>query len=170
MFVGLPFQEENTIGIANGQGPQQDHINEAENRRVRSDAQRQSQDSDRRETGRFAPHAETKAQILKKVLNPVYSAGVTALLFGLLDTVQINSRAAVRLFLRHSFRDVFLGFSVEVIAQLVVQFLVCLRPAKQQPQPQGDREQPMLRSHVRLTSTRTSARPWDRRAKLGATG
>src|SRR5215472_14116917 len=42
---------------------------------------------------------------------------------------------------------VFLGFSFEVVTQLVVQFLVRVRPAKQRPQPQGNRVQPMLRSH-----------------------
>jgi len=49
----------------------------------------------------------------------------------LLDTVQIDSRAAVRLFSRHPLRELFLGFSVEVIAQFFVQFLVRPRPAKQ---------------------------------------
>ena len=37
---------------------------------------------------------------------------------------------AVRFFLRHPLRDVFLGFSFEVIAQLVIHFLVRLRPAE----------------------------------------
>src|SRR5437762_13300160 len=68
-------------------------------------------------------------------------------LFGLLDTTQVEARTAVRLSLRHPLRDVFLGFSFEVLAQLVVQFLVRLRPAKQRPQPQWNRVQPMLRSH-----------------------
>src|SRR5207248_4953619 len=92
MFVCFPFQEDNTIGIANGQGPQQDHINEAENRGVRSDAQRQSQNGNSRETGRFAPHAEAKAQILNEALNSVHASRVAAFLFGLLDTIQVESR------------------------------------------------------------------------------
>src|SRR5438034_8610509 len=33
--------------------------------------------------------------------SPIYSAGVAAFLFGLLDTAQVDSRAPVRLFLRH---------------------------------------------------------------------
>src|SRR2546429_4832582 len=61
----------------------------------------------------------------------IYTSRVAALLFGLLDTAQVEARTAVRLFLRHPLRDVFLGFSFEVLAQLVVQFLVRLRPAKQ---------------------------------------
>src|SRR5438094_152248 len=50
-----------------------------------------------------------------------------------------------------------LGFSFEVIVQLVVQFLVRLRPAKQRPQPQRNREQPMLRSHSDLSYSYRSA-------------
>src|SRR5207244_10022115 len=86
-------------------------------------------------------------QILNEVLNPIHSSGVAALLLGLLDTAQVEPRAAARLCLRHPLRNVFFGFSFEVLAQLIIQFLVRLRPAKQRPQPQGNREQPMLRSH-----------------------
>src|SRR5205823_14141025 len=92
-------------------------------------------------------HSQAEAQILNEVLNPIYAAGLAAFLFGLLDTAQIEPCTAVRLFLRHPLCDIFLGFSFEVVAHLVVQFLVRLRPAKQRPQPQGNRVQPMLRSH-----------------------
>src|SRR5207248_7033667 len=60
----------------------------------------------------------------------------------------VEPRAAARLCLRHPLRNVFFGFSFEVLAQLIIQFLVRPRPAKQRPQPQGNREQPMLRSHA----------------------
>ena len=43
-------------------------------------------------------------------------------------------------------RDVYLGFSFDVVPQLVVQFLVRLGPEKQRAQPQWNREPPMLRS------------------------
>src|SRR5256884_9805795 len=63
-----------------------------------------------------------------------------------------------------SLGDVFLCFSFQVVAQLVVQFLVRLRPAKQRPQPQWNRVKPMLGSHSPTSFTRTSERPSDRRA------
>jgi len=50
-----------------------------------------------------------------------------------------EARAAVRLFLRHPLRDVFLGSSFEVVAELVVQFLVGLGTTKERPQPQWSR-------------------------------
>jgi hypothetical protein len=66
-------------------------------------------------------------------LNPIYASRVAAFLFALLDTIHIESRAAVRLSLPHPLLDVFLGLSFEVVAQFVFQFLVRLRPAKQRP-------------------------------------
>src|SRR5437763_1141440 len=90
-------------------------------------------------TPAFTQHAQAEVQILREILNPIYAARVAAFLFGLLDAFQVESRAAVRLFLPHALRYVFFGFSFEVVAQLVVQFLGRLRPAKQRPQPQRNR-------------------------------
>src|SRR5205823_851637 len=117
-----------------------------------------------REARRLAQYSQTKMHVLYEILNPVYAACVAAFLLGLLDTAQLEARAAVRLFLRHPLRDIFLGFSFEVVAQLVIQFLVRLRPAKQRPQPQWNREQPMLRSHSPASLTRISGQPSGRRA------
>src|SRR6266699_5210834 len=78
-------------------------------------------------------HTQPVAQILNQVLNPVYFARIAAFLFGLLDTAQVETRTAARLFLRHPLRHVFLGSSFEVVVQFVVQFPVRLRPAKQRP-------------------------------------
>jgi hypothetical protein len=150
-----------------GQRLEQRGVNGGENRRVRADAEGEGKHGDGGEAGGFAQHAQSVAQILYEVLNPVYFARVAAFLFGLLGPAQVESRAAPRLFLRHPFCDVFLGFSFQVVAQLVVQFLVCLRPAKQRPQPQWNRVQPMLRWHLPGLLTRTSKRPSDRRAWRG---
>src|SRR5213079_1065490 len=127
---------------------QHHRINECENRRGGPDAQGKREHNSSREARRFPQYAQTKAQVLNEILNPVHSARVAAFLFRLLDTAQVDSRATMRLLLGHPLRHIFLGFSFEVIAQLVVQLLVRLRPAKQRPQPQGNREQPMLRSHA----------------------
>src|SRR6266513_4774535 len=88
---------------------------------------------------------------------PVDAARVAAFFFHFFYTAQFQVPAAVRLSLCHPLRDAFLGFSVKVIAQLVAQFLVRLRPAKQRPQPQWNREQPTLRSHSDLCYSYRSA-------------
>jgi hypothetical protein len=61
---------------------------------------------------------------LGQVLNPVHSAGVATFFLAFLDPTYIEQRFAPRFLRCHPFCDVFLGFSFEVIAQLVVQFLV----------------------------------------------
>src|SRR5947199_2046982 len=102
--------------------------------------------------------------MLNEVLIAIYPSSVAGFLFGLLDTIRIDSRATPRFLLRHPLRYVSLGFPFQVVAQLVVQFLVRLRPAKQRPQPQWNRVKPMLGSHSPTSFTRTSERPSDRRA------
>src|SRR5256885_13119005 len=52
-----------------------------------------------------------------------YTTLFRSFLFGLLDTAQVEARATVRLPSRHPFCNEFLGFSFEMVAQLVIQFL-----------------------------------------------
>src|SRR6266480_6022528 len=98
------------LRVGYGQGLQHHRINECENRRGGSDAQGKREHNSSREAGRFAQYAQSEAQILNEVLNPIYTARVAALLFGLRDAAQVEPRAAVRLFLRHPLCDVLLGF------------------------------------------------------------
>src|SRR5205823_5089061 len=145
---GFSSQTVQFTRIRHWQRLQQNRIHQRKNRSGRANAQRQRHDRCAGERWSHSQSSQRVAQILNYVLNPSDMACVAAFLFGLLDTAQVESCAAVCLFLRHPLRDVFLGFSFEVIAQLVIHFLVRLRPAKQRPQPQGNRVQPMLRSHT----------------------
>src|SRR5215472_5100610 len=123
------------LRIANRQGAPQRRVEERKYRSVGSDAERKRQNSDRCEARRLAQHAETKAQIPNEVVNPIYTAGVAAFLFGLLDTAQVQPCAPPRFLACHPFCDVSLGCSFEVVTQFVIQFPVLLRPAKQRPYP-----------------------------------
>jgi hypothetical protein len=129
------------------QGAQEPGIDDAEGKHTCANAKGENQDAGSRETGRFAQHAQTKVQIPNEILNPIQTLSVAAFLFGLLDAAEVYSRPPPRFLGCHPFCDVFLGCPVEVVEQLVIQFLVHLRPAKQRPQPHWNREQPMLRSH-----------------------
>src|SRR5205807_2684893 len=164
----LRLEDHQPVWVREGQRLDEPSIDIAVDSGVCADAEGKSQDCGGGESERFAQYAQAEAQILNEILNPIYAARLAAFLFGLLNTTQVEARTAVRLFLRHPLRDVFLGFPFEVVAQLVVQFLVRLRPAKQRPQPQRNREQPMLRSHTPILLTRTSKRPSDRRASRAA--
>src|SRR5438034_11583042 len=85
---------------------QHHRINECENRRGGPDAQGKREHNSSREARRFPQYAQTKAQVLNEILNPVHSARVAAFLFRLLDTAQVEARTAVGLFLRSEERRV----------------------------------------------------------------
>jgi len=108
------------MGISIRKWSQQERIDNTEYCGRCANAKREGENRDASESWGFAQHAQAEAQILNEILNPLYASRVTAFLFGLLDALQVESRAAVRFFLRHPLRHVFFGFSFEVVAQLVV--------------------------------------------------
>src|SRR5205807_9941737 len=118
------------MGISIRKWSQQERIDNTEYCGRCANAKREGENRDASESWGFAQHPQTVSQILNEILNPVHTARVAAFLFGLLDTAQVEPRAAVRLLLRHASPPVFLGFPFEVIAQLVLQFLVRLPPAE----------------------------------------
>src|SRR5438874_1383559 len=136
------------VGMGDRQISQHHTVQQRKNRRIRANGKGKDDKRHNEGTRRLAQQAQTKVQILNEILNPIYASRIAAFLLGLLDTTQVEARAAMRSFLREPLREVFLSFLLEVVAELVVQFLVRLRPAKQRPQPQRNRVQPMLRSHL----------------------
>jgi len=71
-------------------------VNGGENRRVRADAEGEGKHGDGGEAGGFAQHAQTVAQILYEVLNPVYFARVAAFLFGLRGAAPVLASSLLR--------------------------------------------------------------------------
>src|SRR6185312_14415070 len=67
-------------------------IDQAENGRVRANAQGQSQNGDGGEGRRFAQHAQRKAQILNEGLKQVHAQALAALFFVVLITAELDSR------------------------------------------------------------------------------
>jgi len=98
------------MGISIRKWSQQERIDNTEDCGRCANAKREGENRDASESWGFAQHAQAEAQILNEILNPIYAAGVAAFLFGLLDTTQVESRAAVRFFLRHPLSDVLLRF------------------------------------------------------------
>src|SRR5204862_3296700 len=98
------------MGISIRKWSQQEGIDNTEYCGRCANAKREGENRDASESWGFAQHAQAEAQILNEVLNPVHAASIAAFLFGLLDTAQVESRTAVRLFLRHPPRDVLLRF------------------------------------------------------------
>src|SRR5438034_1965573 len=88
------------MGISIRKWSQQERIDNTEYCGRCANAKREGENRDASESWGFAQHAQAEAQILNEILNPLYASRVTAFLFGLLDALQVESRAAVRFFLR----------------------------------------------------------------------
>src|SRR5262249_32172976 len=96
--------------------------NNAENRRVRADAERECDHCHQGETGITHQPSRAVAQVLPQILDPSHAASVAASLLRLLNSAESLASFASRLFRVHSQADVLLGLSFDVIAQLFVQF------------------------------------------------
>src|SRR6202047_4591016 len=147
------------LGVRDRQRSQAERIDQLEDGGVCASAQRERKHGNGGEKRRFAQHAQAEAQVLREILQPSDAANIATLLFPLLDSAHFDECLSMRFVWDYTFRDVLLSLSLDVIAQLVVQFLVRLRSAKQRPQPQGNCVQPVFRSHRRLLSALATLTP-----------
>src|SRR2546426_196977 len=60
-------EDEEPVGLAKRKGPEHDRVNDAEDRGVRADAERQGQDGDGREAGTLAQQAQPEAYVINNV-------------------------------------------------------------------------------------------------------
>src|SRR5215510_2502067 len=113
---------------------QQERVNDAEDRAVRADAERERNHRHQGEAGILYKHPRAMAQVLPKIFNPSYAASVTAPLLRLLHPAESLAGGKTRLLRTHPQPDVLLGLSLDVVAQFLVQFALGLRSAQQRPQ------------------------------------
>src|SRR5438046_2115009 len=116
--------------MADGQRPQQNGIHQAEDRGICANPERQRRDGDGSEAWTLAQHPQCVAEILHKILNEVYSAHVAALLLPLLKTVHRAEGYIASLLWRRSLGDLMLDSPLDVITNLLVQFLFHLLTAE----------------------------------------
>ena len=89
-----------------GEHPEHDRIDQAEDRRVGSNANSERDDGDGGESEIFRQHAHTEANILKQRLNEAHAPGVPAFFFSLSDAAKL-AESGIASFLRaHPRRDV----------------------------------------------------------------
>ncbi len=98
-----------------GQRMQQRGVDQAENRRRRSDPQRHRQNRNEREPRRFAQHAQAKMQILKDVLNPIDAAGIPAFFLAFFDAAHFEQHLATSFFRSKSLRNVLFRLLLDMI-------------------------------------------------------
>jgi hypothetical protein len=106
---------------------QKDGVHHAKNCRIRSDAEGDRQDSDRREAGIFAQHARAETDILPDGFDPYAGATAADFFLQLLRTAQVHARGAASFGWIHALRHFFVlkqigaaaDFGVEVALDMV---------------------------------------------------
>src|SRR5215510_2093108 len=107
-------------------------------------------------------------KILYQVFNQLHSSHIAALLLTPLDAAHREQRGVARLLRRHAFGDVFFNLPIDVIAELLVQFLLDLRAAKERSKPQWQGVEPVFDTHLSSLLIRGVRQPSDLRARLCA--
>src|SRR5262249_2245414 len=111
-------------------------VNEAEDRRVGPNPEREREHGHRREARTLAQSPQSVAEILHHVFNPPHASRIAALLLSLFNASESAQRGVSRLFRRHAFGDVFFDLPIEVIAEFFVEFLLDLAAAEDRSQAQ----------------------------------
>ena len=118
----FPERDEAT-GIRIRQRTQQHRVDEAEDRGVCADAERQREHGDHREARALAKRAQGVSCVLERALDQADAARVPALLTALIEAAELTERREARVLGRHAGGEVDLDLTVEVIADFFVHFL-----------------------------------------------
>jgi hypothetical protein len=102
----------------------QNGIHRAENRGIGADAEREREDGDGSEAGRFAQVAKGVTNILHQRFKEVRSARLAAFFFDLVGASEFETRAPPRFRERHASLNEFLSLPLEMKSQLVVEFVL----------------------------------------------
>jgi len=99
-----------------------DRVQHAEDGGVGADAESERENSNGGEARGLAEHAESEAEILHKSFEKLRAAGVAAVLFLLFEPAGFESSAVNSFFAREAALDQFLDLTLEMEAELVVEF------------------------------------------------
>ena len=106
------------------QRPQQERVDEREDRRIGTDAECKRGDDRAREGGPAFERSNAKAQIARDGLEARGPAHLAARLLHLLDAAEFDARAAQRRLVRHALPRVLLSLVLDVGAELRVELLL----------------------------------------------
>src|SRR5579864_805499 len=104
------------------QRPQQDRVDDGEDRRVSADAQRERQDRHRGEAGTLPQYPHCIKKILKEILDAIHPSPIAAFLFPLFESIHGAESGMARLLGAQALGDMFLNLSLQVIPQFLIQF------------------------------------------------
>ena len=143
-----PCESIDTVWISNRNRSKNIGVENCEERGVKSERKCDSSEDCQHDDRRAAEAPHCVPHVRERVLDQAGAACVATLLFAFFDSAHFQERLTTRFFWGQTFADVLFGFSLDVVAQLVFKLLVYLSSTKQRPQPQRNRIQPMLRSHL----------------------
>ena len=139
-------------GLAHGQGAQDQAVHEREDRGVGADAQGQRQDRDEGEGRAAAQDADAVREVLAEVLEKTRAPSVAALLLHLLDTPELDARAAAGLGLGEAGAHVVGRLALDVVAQLGVE-LGLEAAAAEEPAEEAHHAPPSRVARMRPTAS-----------------
>ena len=129
--------EEQSIGASDRHPFEQDGVDEAEDRGICANAQRQRQHRDNREAWRAAQDATGIAQVVPPLVDQPQPKRLPALLDTGIRTAEICPGAASRLFGGEPAANEIRGVEVHVLAHLVARLIVESAAAAQRPPPRS---------------------------------
>src|ERR1700730_11825616 len=114
-----------------GQGPEKNRVDDAEDDDVGSDAEGEDENGDDGEAAIPAEIAEGVAEILEKDFESGDAAGFALIFFGLLRATEVDEGLATGLGGRHASLEIFFDGQVEMDPHLRVKILIELRATEE---------------------------------------
>jgi hypothetical protein len=136
------------IGLGNWKLPEEDVIDDAEDGRVRTNAKRQGDQRDSEKAGTVQEGPPSVADILEQLVDQLRAPHVATLLFSLLEAAHRAHRSIASFVGRHALRDVRFDSPFNVVAELIVEFLLDLIAAEHRPNTQRQRGGRTQQAHV----------------------
>src|SRR5580700_5548921 len=112
-----------TAGVFIRQICEQNRIHDREYRCARADSEREREHGDGGEAGGFTQHAYTEAGVLEQLLQPNETPHGPRLFLHQRHVTELSHSRETRFLRRHTTPDVVLCFSLDVIANVLVEFL-----------------------------------------------
>src|ERR1700733_7018724 len=149
--------EHQLLGMWIGKRLQQHRIDDAEDRSVRADTQRERENGHRGKSGTLAQHAQSKSHILPKRFEESDAVHAIYLLSNQSGISQFSFSGAACIVWRHSTRNIFLRFSFDVSCKFARALLIPFcSPKKSRPAHFIPRITSIIRNAMRLKDPRAS--------------
>src|SRR5262245_4702751 len=151
------FHEDQLLRLSDGQRLQQQRVEQAEDRRIRADANRQRKRGHGSEAFALKQHSEAKTKVLKERIDKSDSTHIAMSLLQQSDVSELAARGPSRLCLTHSLAEISLGEQAQVSLDLVVE--LSIRSAISEQSPKSGRQFTQIMDHLYSWPSSFNSRP-----------